>query len=169
MIEKACAFYVSKIHLATMLIPYINKQINNGIKIETFLEEDLEKNIESVLEKIISDNENKNKIKKINWNEFKTNKKNIENKIYNILSENPKINIIINGKEKYMKNINEILNKILKQNINVDIRIINCFSVDIVDENIEEIVNTHNMLLNTAGMENIEKFFEKTKTKSLIN
>ena len=41
-IEKLCSFYVSDWHLVTMLLPYINKQINEKANIITILESDIE-------------------------------------------------------------------------------------------------------------------------------
>lgn len=35
-IKKICNFYVSDWHLAVMLLPYINKEINKGTKLLLF-------------------------------------------------------------------------------------------------------------------------------------
>ena len=48
-IEKICSFYVSDWHLVTMLLPYINKQINEKANIVTILESDIEKNIQTLI------------------------------------------------------------------------------------------------------------------------
>ena len=41
--EKICGFYVSNIHLITMILPFIKEQLENNMKIETFFEENLNK------------------------------------------------------------------------------------------------------------------------------
>ena len=40
--ELLCSFYVSDWHIVTMILPYINTQINKGVKVATILEKDLE-------------------------------------------------------------------------------------------------------------------------------
>ena len=40
-IKKLCNFYVSDLHLSVMLLPYLNKQINEDVEITTIFEENL--------------------------------------------------------------------------------------------------------------------------------
>lgn len=173
-IEKTCAFYVSDTHLTAMIIPYINREIEKNNIIETFLEFNLQENIKLILDKIILNEKTKNKIAAINWYSHKILKySEIEEKIKKITNNTSvnQINILINGDEKYIKNANNILEKILKQNIkiiNKKIRIIDCYSVDLIDDNIKEIVESHDTILNTAGIKKIEEVFEKYDNKSNI-
>lgn len=64
-IEKLCSFYVSDWHLVTMLLPYINKQINEKANIITILEKGIEENIRTLIKKLNLKNEEK--ILNINW------------------------------------------------------------------------------------------------------
>ena len=41
-LTKLCSFYVSDWHLVTMLLPYINKKINEQAQIATILENNVE-------------------------------------------------------------------------------------------------------------------------------
>ena len=50
-IEKLCSFYVSDWHLVTMLLPYINKEINENANIITILENNIEENIKTLIKK----------------------------------------------------------------------------------------------------------------------
>ena len=43
-LTKLCSFYVSDWHLVTMLLPYINKKINEQAQIATILENNVEEN-----------------------------------------------------------------------------------------------------------------------------
>ncbi len=164
-IEKVCAFCVSEAHLSAMIIPYISKQLKNKNIIKTFLENNLEKNIEIILSKIILNGKNKKEIKKINWN--KNNKK-IEKDILLEKNNNKIINILVYGKIEYIKKINNKLNLILNKKTNNKIRIINCYLVDEVDNNIKQIVNEHEFLLNTSGIKKIEDVFEKNKEENTL-
>ena len=51
-VEKLCSFYVSDWHLVTMLLPYINKQINEKANVITLLENDIEENIKILKKKL---------------------------------------------------------------------------------------------------------------------
>ena len=64
-IEKLCSFYVSDWHLVTMLLPYINKQINEKANIITILENDIEENIKTLIKRLNLKNEEK--ILNLNW------------------------------------------------------------------------------------------------------
>ena len=62
-VKKVCGFYVSNIHFVTMILPYLNKQIGNRVKIDTFFEYDLSKTIKTVLERINLNDIEKREIK----------------------------------------------------------------------------------------------------------
>ena len=48
-IMKLCSFYVSDWHLVTMLLPYINKKVNEKEKVITVLENDIRNNVEVLI------------------------------------------------------------------------------------------------------------------------
>ena len=66
-IQKVCSFYVSSMHFATMILPYISKQIEAKTNIITFFENNYTTNIELVLSKLTIKEEEKKKILEINW------------------------------------------------------------------------------------------------------
>ena len=63
--ERICGFYVSDWHLVTMILPYINKELNEKANIVTILEKDIEKNIKTLISKLNLKNEKK--VLKLNW------------------------------------------------------------------------------------------------------
>lgn len=65
-IKKICNFYVSDWHLAVMLLPYINKEINKGTKITTVFQNNMRNNIETLVRKLNLKNEKE--ILQIDWN-----------------------------------------------------------------------------------------------------
>lgn len=167
-VKKVCGFYVSSIHLVTMILPYINKQTNQNVKIETVLEYNLKENVSRVLSKLVINNEEKQKILKINWGNTKIEKySNMEKRLNKILENNEKINLLVSGSRKYIELINNILNKFLEKNKNKlnkkDIKIINCYEVTEFDDNIREILDTHDLIINTSGIHKIEDIFEDYK------
>ncbi len=157
-VKRVCGFYVSNIHFVTMILPYLNKQIGNKIKIDTFFEYDLSKNIETVLEKINLNETEKKEIKKINWKN--TEESDIEKNIESNINNKSELIILINGNENYMEEINEKIDKYLDDN-NINkksITIINCYEVS-ESNNVKEIIDKHEYLINTLGIKKIEEVF----------
>ena len=50
--KKLCCFYVNDIHLITMLLPYINKRINENTEVVTILEKDISESAKKVMDSI---------------------------------------------------------------------------------------------------------------------
>lgn len=169
-VKKICGFYVSGLHLVTMILPYINKQIQDKIKIETFFEYNLKENVDTVLNNLIINEEDRQKILDINWKSSKIQKYlNLERKLKNIINNEKEINILISGSQKYIKEINKMINKFLEKNSNKInhkyITIINCYEVSEFNDNIREILDMNEYILNTSGVHKIEEIFEDYKRK----
>lgn len=154
-IKKICNFYVSDWHLVVMLLPYINKEINEGVKITTIFERNMKDNIETLVEKLNLKNENE--ILQINWNN-KINE-NIENYIQENLDEKRENLFIINGNKKYIENINEKLYKCIKEKGSKGnlVKIVDCYEVSKNEEKMYNIIKMHDSILNTSGEHDIEK------------
>jgi hypothetical protein len=131
---------------------YNNKEIKNTIK-------NLIINYNKIVKKINNyDNCCNNNGNNYGNNSSDENKKNII------------INILINGKNEYIENINKLLDNILNEifkdnNITIKnkiiIKIINCYLVDQSENNIKKIINESDYLLNTSGLKNINEIYEK--------
>ena len=162
-VEKLCSFYVSDWHLVTMLLPYINKQINEKSNIITILENDIEENIKILTKKLNLKNEEQ--ILNLDWkksNGFKYS--NIENKMKKLENEDILNVIFINGSKNYIdvtnKNIEKFLNDNRGKYKEINMKIINCYEVSEFNFNIKEILNTHDKILNTSGEKEICDVFE---------
>ena len=162
-VEKICSFYVNEWHLVTMILPYINKEINEKANITTILENDIEENVNTLLAKLNLKNEEE--ILKINW---KANKEITYNYIEEIINNLTKNNnneeiIFINGSRDYIDFLNYQIEKMLKQNIfnikNKKIKIINCYEVTEFNNGIKDILDSHIKILNTAGEKYITDVF----------
>ena len=162
-IEKICSFYVSDWHLVTMLLPYINKQINEKANIITVLEKDIQENIITLLNKL--NLKNTEEILKINWKKTNGLKYSELKKQMKKVDEKSKLNIVfINGNKSYIditnKNIEKILKEGNKKYKEVNIKIINCFEVGDFNTNISNILSEHSKILNTSGEREICEVFE---------
>lgn len=156
-IERGCSFYVSDWHLITMILPHINKAINEEVKVATILEEDSSDKIQMLLSKLRLKNERQ--ILRINWKN--TNKP--EKEIYDILKNNgnSNIEIIICGSNKYIEIANNEINNFAEKNgkAEMNIKIIDCYNIENV--NMRDILTTHTFILNTAGEQSKDKYLEK--------
>ena len=164
--NKICGFYISSVHMVTMMLPYLKEMIKNEIKFETFFEYDLSENINKVLSNLTVNNNDKNKILDINWKDSKLKKyTDIEKELKDILKNNKNVNILISGSNKYIEEINKMLNKFFNKYGYNNITIINCYEVSEFDDNIRDILDLHEYILNTSGIHKIEDIFEDYKRK----
>ena len=175
-IKKVCNFYVSTIHLTTMIIPFIHKKINLDLNIATLLEYNLSENINTLLSKLILNNEEKNKIINIGWKSTNLNKYiEIEKRLKETIKNTKQIIIIVVGDEKRINYANECIEKYLKKHSkkigNRKITIIDCYEVTEFNNNIIEILNSHEYILNTSGEYKIDEYMgtEISKRESAID
>ena len=65
--QKFCSFYISELHLVTMLLPYVSKEIDEGTEIKPILEKNLEREIKVLITKLNLSPDKNQKIMQINW------------------------------------------------------------------------------------------------------
>jgi len=92
----------------------------------------------------------------------------IERRFKKIL-ENKETNILISGSRKYIEEANILIEKFLNKNTNKlsknKITIIDCYEVKEFDDNIREILDSHELIINTSGIHEIGDIFEDYKKK----
>ena len=137
--NKMCLFCASDFHLEMILLPYIKEKIDE-YKFVIFTENDLEDTVNTLLEKVNINDEYKNKIRKINWKN--------ENKLEytkNLIENKQKLNIIVNGDYNYIENINGKL----KEFVNNEIDIIDCYHIEDSNVDITKLKSEYKNILNT--------------------
>ena len=148
-IEKICNFYISNWHFSVMLLPYINKEIEKGKSIITFLQNDIEENIETLLSRLNLKEESNNKIRQVYWKSSNILKyEAIEKKLNKQTSQKV---ILISGKKDYIEKVNKIIEKYLINNKEQNLKIIDCYEIEKNTYDIREIANIYNKILNTSG------------------
>ena len=133
-IEKMCSFYVSDFHLEMILVPYLNKKIDNKEDIKIITEKNLQDSIKILISRMNMPEEKKQKILDLGWD-----------KNENLLMK--KSNFIIIGSEAYIKE----KNKEIKQLNMPNLTIVDCYDFEEVKENINDIKSNYNNNLNTLG------------------
>ena len=150
--EKTCVFFASDYHFEMITLPFIEENLRNNKKIIVLTENDLEDTITNLMSKVNLKEEKKEKIFKIDWKnndlkKFKEIKKEVENK--------EDLIIFIKGKENYIKNVNENIEKWTNK-INT-VKIIDCYDVEEIREHFADVVNNYENVLSTTGERKIEK------------
>ena len=161
LLSKTCSIYASDMHFATVIFPFINKEIEKNTTIRTILEKDEQENIEKIIENIGLNSEVKERIKEIDWKA--TNIKKIRNN-FNLLEEDIKnknnVDIIVLGRNMFIEKINKAIDLWTKNNIDklekseIKLNIVNCFSLE-ENKEIENIIGSHEYILKTAGIEEV--------------
>ena len=142
-VEKICSFYASDYHLEMIMIPYINKKIENNSKIIIMTQKDLKETAETVISKINLPEDRKKEILSIDW------ESNDPEKIKEIKNTNnaQEIVIFVIGNLNYIKNINNSIYEYIK---NYNAKVVDCYSLEDSQEKMIEIVSEHTKVLNTA-------------------
>lgn len=149
--SKFCSFYVSDVHLVTMLLPYINEKIKEKNEFITVFEKDISESAEKVIKSVFLSKEKALNFLNIGWKK-KNNLRGI-----NIKGKY----LIVMGSTEYIEKINrEIEEK------NVDCIVINCFEVFQAEKIIDTIIENHEKLINSKGENDIWKIFTQCTKKN---
>ena len=148
--EKNCLFFASDYHFEMISLPYINKSIKNNKEVIVISENNLENTINKLLLQVNLEDDEKDKILKIDWrnNDFDKFKE-----IKEADKEKRNTIVFIKGKENYIKNVNKNLENWIKDDNKIEI--IDCYDINEIEENVEEITKKYNNILVTSGMKKL--------------
>lgn len=147
--EKICLFFASDYHFEMISLPYINENLKQNKKIIMATENDLDKTIDVLLSRINLNKEEKEKIIKIDW---KNNDLNKFKEIKDADKKGEETVVFVKGKESYIDNINKnIENWINSENV----KIINCYDINEVNDDISDIAKRYGKILSTSGVEKL--------------
>ncbi len=148
--EKNCLFFASDYHFEMISLPYINKSIKENKEVVVISENNLENTINKLLLRVNLQEEERNKILKINWNNNDFDK---FKEIKEANKERKNTIVFIKGKENYIKNVNKNIENWINENNKIEI--IDCYDINEVEENIGEITKKYNNVLITSGMKKL--------------
>lgn len=142
--ENSCAFYASDYHLEMIMLPYINKNLEENKNIYVFTQNNLEETINNLVNKVNIGKKEKEKILDINW------KIDDENKYNKLIEDNNETVIFIKGNENYINKVN----KNLEQLNNKNMEIIDCYGIDEVGDKANNIIRNYKDILTIKGKNN---------------
>ena len=150
--EKTCAFYASDYHFEMISLPYIENKLRADKKVFILTENSLQNTIKTLIEHINLSDKKKENILNLDWNNNDKEKyKNIKEDIKN----GEDVVIFVKGKTKYIEEANKNIEKINDKNKNI--KIIDCYNIDEIAHNMQEIENNYAKILNTSGEKILEK------------
>lgn len=169
-VKKTCGFYVSEWHLVTMLLPHLVTKIEKGIKIDTLLSDNINKEIKEVISRLNINDITKAKVLNINWTKVPEKSFNyIKSYLEKTINNNQDIEIIVNGTKEQIDCINKNIEYWLDMNIEkiqeININIINCYEVSEFNSNINSILDEHDYIINTSGERPVGEMFENHNKK----
>ena len=144
--EKTCAFYASDYHFEMISLPYINKKLDESKEVIVLTENNLKETIKKLVSKINLNEDKKVDILKIDWENNDLNKFKKINE--DIKSKKDKV-IFVKGKENYIKNINENIEKWTEKSKNVEI--IDCYDMEEISQDMDNIIDQYKFTLKTTG------------------
>ena len=147
--EKLCLFFASDYHFEMISLPYINENLKKDNNVIIMTENDLNGTVDKLLSRVNLTKEEKDKITKIDWKNDNVSKfKEIKS-----ANENGKETIIfVKGKENYIDNVN----KNIKNWIDINgMKIIDCYDINEVYEDVSSIAQKYNKVLSTSGVEKL--------------
>lgn len=147
--EKLCLFFASDYHFEMISLPYINENLKHNKNVIIITENDLNNTVSELLTKVNLSSDEKEKLNKIDWecndlNKFKEIKKANE--------EGKEAIIFVKGKENYIDSVNKNIDNWIKVK---ETKVINCYDINEVQDNVKNIVKRYDKILSTSGIEKL--------------
>ena len=159
---KACNFYVSQWHLFAALLPYVRDELKKNNKVIFVSQDNLEKGLKQLVTKLNLKFENKNGINDVIWLN--------ENVVLELKEEIKPVTIVVQGTVSFIKEINSYLEANLKK-LYRKVTIINCYEIYDTNDMLYNILDEHDFVFNTAGLNEKSAIFHgyiDKKHKALI-
>ena len=147
--EKNCLFFASDYHFEMISLPYINKSIKNNKEVIVISENDLENTINKLLLQVNLEDDEKDKILKIDW------KNNDFDKFKEIKAANEDGKdtlIFVKGRENYIDNMNKNIQNWINNN---EVTVVDCYDINEIQEDVSDIAKKYDKILSTSGVEKL--------------
>ena len=147
--EKLCLFFASDYHFEMISLPYINENLKKDNNVIIMTENDLKGTVDKLLSRVNLNKEEKDRITKIDWKNDDVSKfKEIKS-----ANENGKDTIVfVKGKENYINSVNENIKNWLNKS---EVKVVDCYDINEVYENVNNIAKNYNKILSTSGVEKL--------------
>lgn len=147
--EKLCLFFASDYHFEMISLPYINEKLKKDNNVIIMTENDLDVTVDKLLSMVNLTQNEKDRITKIDWKNDDVSK---FKEIKNANANGKETVILVKGKENYINSVNKNIENWI--NIN-NTKIIDCYDINEVYEDVSNIAKNYNKVLSTSGVEKL--------------
>ncbi len=145
--EKLCLFFASDYHFEMISLPYINENLKKNKDVVIMTENDLGNSVNKVISSINLNEEEKNRLNKIDWKNDELNK---FKEVKNADKDGKELLIFVKGRENYINN----MNKNIENWTNLkNVEIVDCYDINEVQNNAGEIAKQYDNVLFSSGVE----------------
>lgn len=147
--EKLCLFFASDYHFEMISLPYINENLKKDNNVIIMTENDLNGTVDKLLSNVNLPKEEKDKITKIDWKNDDVSK---FKEIKSVNGNGKETVIFVKGKENYIDSVNKNIGNWMNGN---DMKVIDCYDINEVYEDVSSIAKKYNKILSTSGVEKL--------------
>ena len=147
--EKLCLFFASDYHFEMISLPYINKSLKENQNVIVMTENNLDSSIDKVLSRINLDEEEKDRLTKIDWKSDNLSK---FKELKNFNNEGKDTLIFVKGKENYIENMNKNIENWINSN---NIKVVDCYDINEIHDEVSKIAKKYDKILSTSGIEKL--------------
>ena len=148
-VEKLCLFFASDYHFEMISLPYINNNLKENKNVIIVTENDLNDTVDKLLSSITLSEEEKQMLSKIDWKSDNFNK---FKEIKSANEDDKETIIFVKGRENYINNINENIDNWIHVN---NIKVIDCYDINEVHEDVADIAKKYGRVLSTSGVKEV--------------
>ena len=147
--EKLCLFFASDYHFEMISLPYINEKLKKDNNVIIMTENDLDVTVDKLLSMVNLTQKEKDRITKIDWKNDDVSK---FKEIKNANANGKETVILVKGKENYINSVNKNIENWIDIN---NTKIVDCYDINEVYEDVSNIAKNYNKVLSTSGVEKL--------------
>lgn len=147
--EKICLFFASDYHFEMISLPYINEKLKKDNNVIIMTENDLDVTVDKLLSMVNLTQKEKDRITKIDWKNDDVSK---FKEIKNANANGKETVILVKGKENYINSVNKNIENWIDIN---NTKIVDCYDINEVYEDVSNIAKNYNKVLSTSGVEKL--------------
>lgn len=147
--EKVCLFFASDYHFEMISLPYINESLKKDKNVIVVTENDLKDSVNKLLTNINLNEKDKQKIEKIDWKSDDLNK---FRQIKEADKDGKETIIFVKGNQSYINTVNKNIENWTDTD---NVKVIDCYNINEVHDDVSEIAGKYAKILSTSGVEKL--------------
>lgn len=147
--EKLCLFFASDYHFEMISLPFISKELKDDKNVVVMTENSLNDTVDEVLNNITLNENDRDKLKTIDWGTDDFSKLNC---VKSANEKGKKSIVFVKGRENYISDVNNSMHDLINSG---DVKVIDCYDINEVHNEVGDIVKNYGHVLSTSGIEKL--------------